>query len=972
MQIEQTILVVGCQQSVLDILGDTFKNSGIQIVPATYAYQFNDNIAFNAVLIYLNEKDIDSARQFLAQNAVTKMQRILIINPRNQALRLFSATVDIDDVVFKPVRVQELVARVQLITQRENIRSRNKFSICDELDFAQKMHDFADEKFTGCLHLKGQELESEVFFENGIIRGIRAERKIQNNAVDALWRIFPANHSVEKSVSLPIWAENEAFSISAKELVSRVIDAASFFHDKFADKYSLHTVFRISNSQYDRAFPKLPRQVRQIVQTFDGSRALFEVLNTLNLSEMLTMQIILRLLQENLIRECRPCNESVSLAEWIHSDSMDIISGDNDELDEESRITSKLSVKSFSENNEIKNVEEATPSVVMFIEQLNKTESKTDASLQTNHNVEKESEIVQALSDSNREDENVKCSIAYSLLSGTSDEKDKTAAVSNLLTAMLDNSGKIEEHNRNLPEPLLAEIAIQPGKPHSDYISVETESDSARTDEFVQPDISKTEKIIAPEHDSIAYKNQSADLVDEYSTASDLDSAVTADYVMPFRHASDLESDVTARIDVVDYINKESKLKDENKTEELSADIVVPEKIKLSSSDDDGDESYDDSDWFNDDSDKDTLRLTVDDSFSAEALYKENHKDEISPSEWKSSVLKRLDNESKARDKLIMGILIAAIVVAAAVLIGILFSGSEKSSNHSAQIPSESTDKKNSKSADVPNVLPAHESIEHKQPIVVDDENDGLDKLENDIKFEQESLEMNAPEGYIGNALNSVENIKDVENNPLNDSNAVLEGQPIQVEESVPAPVVLEESVPAPVVAEESASSPEPRLNPSRKSDDAQSGRKNAAPETKSQQNVSNHSASKNSSSLNVMLQPVRDAINRKDWNSAFRELKPLLDKNPNNKTMLNMAVQILMRQNKFEQALEYSKKLESSSGSKHTYWMQRAKILKSLGQTNEADQAIDKAIAIVGENSLEGERYKAQKTNKEPLKPMF
>ena len=37
MHIEQTILVVGCQQSVLDILGDAFKSSDIQVIPADYA-----------------------------------------------------------------------------------------------------------------------------------------------------------------------------------------------------------------------------------------------------------------------------------------------------------------------------------------------------------------------------------------------------------------------------------------------------------------------------------------------------------------------------------------------------------------------------------------------------------------------------------------------------------------------------------------------------------------------------------------------------------------------------------------------------------------------------------------------------------------------------------------------------------------------------------------------------------------------
>ncbi|MBQ9395757.1 MAG: hypothetical protein IJU23_09630 [Proteobacteria bacterium] len=991
MHIEQTILVVGCQQSVLDILGDAFKSSDIQVIPADYGYKFNDDTQLKAVLIYLNESDIDSARKFLALRAVSKLQKILVIDPRNQALRLFSATVEIDDVVFKPVRVQELVARIQLIIQRDNILAESKYSICDELDFAQKIQTFADEKFCGCLNLKGQELESDIFFDHGIIRGIRAERKIQSNAADALWRIFPANHSVEKNAPLPAWAEKEKFSITAKELISRVIDAASFFHDRFADKYSLHTVFRISTTQYDAAFPKLPRQVRQIIQTFDGSRELFEVLNTLNLSEMLTMQIILRLLQEKLIRECKPCNESVSLSEWIQSDTTG--KKQDDDSDIESRITSVLSAKPFSETQETNPVEEATPSVVMFIDQLVKAESTvvSEDSTPSDHASTKKETIVKTLSASDHEEEKVK-SIAYPLLSSTSNEEDKKAAVSALMAAVVENTGNVEAHNHDLPEPILTEINIQPGKPHSDYVSSDSDSKSNRTQIIVKPGEALSD--ISAEPEPIAYKSEKADLVDEYSSASDEDSSATADFVMPFRPAADLEPDVTSKIDVVDYLNKESAHSDENKTEELSADIVVPEKKKplALDSDADGEDSFEDSDWFDTDSDKDTMRLKVDDSFSAEALYKENHKEELSPSEWKNQVLQRLDDENKSRDKVIMGALIFAIVAAIIVLI-IISSDSKPKGNQPLQNTTETSPQKNLKSDNAVKETKTESGEEGRQAI--DSESAASNQPE--VALNQPGLEIIPDEEIVEpnngepteNTFEIVPDESAVAMNNATESDSRVEGNEsdltfvpvfeidpaavesiVQVEEPAPEPVIIANNM-VPTDPQTVETSPK-TADTAEVSSRPHRSRRNTAPESNPQKTTPKTSGSTNNPSMNVLLQPVRDAINRKDWNSAYRELKPLLDKNPNNTTMLNMAVQILMKQNKFDEALEYSKKLESSSSSKPTYWMQRAKIHKSLGQTDKADQAIDKAIAIVGANTAEGERYRAQKTKKEPLVPLY
>ena len=1015
MHVEQTILVVGCQQSVLDILDDAFKSSGIQIIPADYGYKFNDGTQFKAVLVYLNEKDMDSARKFLALRAVSKLQKILVIDPRNQALRLFSATVEIDDVVFKPVRVQELVTRMQLIIQRENVLAESKFSICDELDFAQKIQSFADEKFSGCLNLKGEELECEIFFDKGDIRGIRAERKIQSNAADALWRIFPAKHSVEKNVSLPTWAEKEKFSISAKELISRVVDAASFFHDKFAEKYSLHTVFRISTAEYDAAFPKLPRQVRQIIQTFDGSRELFEVLNTLNLSEMLTMQIILRLLQENLIQECKPCDEAVSLSEWIQAETSGKKANNADDSDIESRITSVLK-KPFFDNetgeiklvDEIKPVEDATPSVVMFIDQIKeqsenkkaedsknkkaessdnkKAESSDNKKAKDSESGEKKAKVVQVPSDDKHDDGKVKNSIAYPLLSNTSNEEEKKAAVSTLLAAVLETSEKVELHNHDLPEPILTEIDIQPGKPHSDYIALDSESDSNCTGILVKPAIVNSEVIPVPEPEAITYKSEKADLVDEYSSSTNDNSSVTADYVMPFRPAADLDSDITSRIDVVDYLNKESAHKDENKTEELSADIVVPQREKTSSSDSDaeGDDTFEDSDWFDSDgaSDNDTMRLRVDDSFSAEALYKENHKDELSPAEWKSQVLQRLDDENNSRDKLIMGILIAAIVTAVIVLICISGSDSKTDGDQTLQNATESSAKKDLKPENVVHEQVKPEAVNDVQSAAVDSVNTVPEPAGLEIIPDQEIVESNNAEPSDGTFEIVPEQVDNVaaSDNPVAEGQDALDAVPVfetaMAVDPVPADAIQPEE-PAPVIVANNMIPPEPQIADnsgvsSRRSEGGHRSRRNANSDSNAPKTAPKSSGTTNNPSMNVLLQPVRNAINRKDWNSAFRELKPLLDKNPNNTTMLNMAVQIMMKQNKFEQALEYSIRLESSSSSKPAYWMQRAKIHKALNQNDKADQAIDKAIAIVGANSAEGERYKAQKSKKDPIVPLY
>ncbi len=899
----QKVLLFGCQASALKMLISALEKVDIHAAASSYQENIPVNQIPECILIYLNESDITSAHQLLQQTNLKQTKKLIVIDPRNKPCRQFIATAEIDDVIFKPVRLSELVSRIQLLILRETTTFERESTICDEIDFAQRMQELGDTAFSGMFRLNGPDLETRIIFRGGIIKGIRTGNKIQKNAVDAIWRIFPATYITTPGVPTPEWCTSYPLDLNISEIIDHVVQASAFFHEQLSEKYSLQTVFKINTSVYEKEFNALPRQVRQIIQTFDGSRTLKEVLDTLNLSEYLIMQILLRLLKENLIVECEPTAENVSLSEWIHADS-----SFPDELNTIEKLSSG---------------EEATPSAVFYVDQLQPVQTPV---------TEKpaKSEI------------------------STPSKPITVKSFSHLLS----NYGDEEEE---LPTYDRATIILHLATAHEPFCTAECEihKDTFYSDEMLEMEAKR---------DAVVNEN----LRIENETALNVDTSFFYTWQAPDKETSSKQTpeNSDAHVSKPSHQNDDETIDDEDdesdSTEPIEDDEDESEDEDFDDMEDEESDDDAETDWF--DSDSSHAPLHADSSFSPVKLYKQNHAEELSPEEWKARTMARLNEENKQRDARITRILISAIVIAIIILLVVIMAKSrdeEETSQEQAKAPNtkekveeapvfvtpEPEDIKESELAFLPTEIQVNAGETEIIPIQEQTEPVVPERIPSDMQAAQ------AVPAYIPEPVQPapvVEPTPVVQPTPVVDPTPVVQPTPV-VE---PTPMVQQ---PTPKKERTTKPSTQPSAEPAKKTD-TKSESEEKQEKTANTKPAATNTASSNSNNINEQLKPVRDAINKKDLNSAWNQLQQLLKSNPNNTTLLNMAVQIATKQGNYEQALAYTKKLESSSGTKANYWTQRAKLHKSLGQTSEANAAIDKAIAIVGPDSEEGKRLAKSK----------
>ena len=602
MRSEQTVLIVGCQPSIERILTSAFQRQGYRVLVS----DFFDILPFektpNCLLINLEESQCIQARKFLDQPALAYCRRILIIDSHSSRLRQWSIDIPIDDVIFKPVRLRELLTRVKLILERE-VTLPGQETTVDELDFAQRMQTLTDERFTGLVHFKAKHVDADLYFVRGTIAGVRVGRKIQKTAVGALWRVFPAVHHIKPKVRLPDWALENPLECDQNQFISIVVRTGGFFHDIFGDNHQLQVIYRINSLEYERVYRDLPRQVRQIIQHFDGERTFEEIMDTLNLDEMLLMQIVRRLLDESLIVECaralRDKDQEVPLSTWIHSgaSSAEIkralvspqnIEKTNVDLDERESFSSVYPQK----KNVYEPGEEATPSSVFFLQNspyIGADTQKRARAKQKNSEEKRSSASSKALS-----------------------EQARIQAQKEAILADFSQRMGISQSEVHLT-PHASGVFYAPTAEYKHYSRDVVEAHLAKSNEHLQTANSRVQK------DTI-YSEQ--ELLAEAQRDEE------------FARLQQAEDEALLNLSIDDSEINEA-LEAEGPNEPL-----VPEE-----------------DYEEDDEESE--------EFSAVELYKNNpdHKYELSPEVWKAQIMKRLNEDEQARDEKVMRILIYVLIV---------------------------------------------------------------------------------------------------------------------------------------------------------------------------------------------------------------------------------------------------------------------------------------------------------------------
>ena len=611
MRSEQTVLIVGCQPSIERILSASLQRQGYRVLIS----DFFDILPFektpHCLLINLEENQCIQARKFLEQPALAYCKRILIIDSHSSRLRQWSIDIPVDDVIFKPVRLRELLTRVKLILERE-VTLPGQETTVDELDFAQRMQTLTDERFTGLVHFAAKHVDADLFFVRGTIAGVRVGKKIQKTAIGALWRVFPAVHHIKPKVRLPDWALENPLDCDQNQFIAIVVRTGGFFHDIFGDNRQLQVIYRINSLEYERVYRDLPRQVRQIIQHFDGERTFEEIMDTLNLDEMLLMQIVRRLLDESLIVECSHAREDqdVPLKAWIQSGASSaeikraLTSPQNVEtpdtvLDERTSFSSVYPLqKQVYEPGE-----EATPSAVFFLQNSPyigantqkraraKQKTSEDKPRETTKNNSKQARV-QAQKEAILADFSQRMGISQREIQITPHASGEFCATPCEYKHY--SRADVEKHLAEAKEPLLtANCRIQKDRIYSEE---ELEAEALHDEEMARLQQAEDEAVL----------NLSID-----------------------------DSEISEALAV-----------------EGSDEPLVPD-------DDYDDESEEDS---------------GEEEFSAVELYKNNpdHKYELSPEAWKAQIMKRLHADEQARDEKVMHILIYVLIVVIIALVGII------------------------------------------------------------------------------------------------------------------------------------------------------------------------------------------------------------------------------------------------------------------------------------------------------------
>ena len=318
MQNKQTILVLGCDPGAEQILLAALSKAGFRAKGVKYADIIRTDQSPACVLIHLDSVDSERALRFMAQPGLLRSRRVMIIDPHDPRARQFCADADIDDMIFKPIHLREMLTRLSFVLDREHTSLGREITLSDEHGFAQKLQTLADSAFSGVLVLEGRGREAKVYFEHGALVGVQFGKKTQKLAAGALWRLFPAAHRAVAGVTMPPSLALTPLELDVEQLNAHLIKTAAFFKEKFADISGISGIFRVNGAVYDQRYMSLPPQVRRIVQLFDGVRSLEMLFDVLELDEIILIQIVRRLLDENLIFECQSDEiQGVSLDDWI-------------------------------------------------------------------------------------------------------------------------------------------------------------------------------------------------------------------------------------------------------------------------------------------------------------------------------------------------------------------------------------------------------------------------------------------------------------------------------------------------------------------------------------------------------------------------------------------------------------------------------------------------------------------------------
>ena len=312
---DQKILLAGLNNDERRFIESVLIRSGFDI----YHIQWHDALPeeeFACVIINLERDAYHSASALLKNPRFGQCGCIMLLNASDEHSRLIAMTLGTDDIVYKPVHLRELIAKVSILIDKYLDR-RLGMSTCleDDIDLLQRLQDHAARKFSGTICFSGNLHRVLFTFKQGALIGANSGKKAGLNAITAVWRTIPAQISI-KIDELAECNIEPAFETS--RAISHITDTIQTWQKMFVQPHTLQTVCSIDWRLYAQFEATLPRQVRRIIQLFDGIRTIDDIFDAVNLDDRLLVKILFKLAQDGILRIENGEQGEVPLDQWVN------------------------------------------------------------------------------------------------------------------------------------------------------------------------------------------------------------------------------------------------------------------------------------------------------------------------------------------------------------------------------------------------------------------------------------------------------------------------------------------------------------------------------------------------------------------------------------------------------------------------------------------------------------------------------
>jgi len=310
---DQKILLAGLPDDERRTIESALIRSGFNTEHIYWGENLPDEV-FACVIVDLGRSEYREASQLLKNPALSQASCITLLDQKNAHARLIAMTMGTDDIIYKPVHLRELIAKVSILIDKYLDRNLGTSTYLeDDIDLLQRLQDYASHGVTGSISFTGNGFCTVISFENGMIVGVQNGRKTGMTAITSVWRTLPGqveflgNH-VTRDLDVPF---------DTSKAIAQIADTVQTWQSISSPAPGLNTICNINWAIYGEHEAGLPRQVRRIAQLFDGNRSLGEILDAVALDDRLLIKILAKLAQDGILKAQNAVVKEVPLDAWV-------------------------------------------------------------------------------------------------------------------------------------------------------------------------------------------------------------------------------------------------------------------------------------------------------------------------------------------------------------------------------------------------------------------------------------------------------------------------------------------------------------------------------------------------------------------------------------------------------------------------------------------------------------------------------